>query len=103
MGLFLTNIELEELTGYKLANKQASWLKCRGYYVETNVRGVPRITYLQVEEMRRNNTLSNSIFPNSQHHSNSVTQSNLHQYTAHTIEPDFNGLRKKINKVDING
>lgn len=53
MGLFLTQLELQELTGYKLSYYQVGWLKAQGYYVETNARGIPKITYSQVENHRR--------------------------------------------------
>jgi Domain of unknown function (DUF4224) len=96
MSLFLSNIELQELTGYKSATKQTHWLECRGYYVESNARGIPRITYTQVEEMRRNNT------PAISHLLKTLSNSNINQNLSVT-EPDFNGLRQKISKASING
>lgn len=92
MGLFLTNLELLELTGYKLANKQAEWLANRGYYVETNARGVPRITYTQVEDKRRNSTLKNNVI-----------QFSPVENLSFQSEPNFNNLRQEIHKVNING
>lgn len=53
VSLFLTNDELQELTGYKRGSDQARWLRAQGYYVETNARGVPRITQKQVDEKRQ--------------------------------------------------
>ena len=86
MGLFLTNEELHELTGYRLPNKQVTWLKSHGYFVETNVRGIPRITPTQIEDRRRNQTHANNIF-------------SLDNFqSANNTEPNFNNLRKKIKK-----
>lgn len=53
MGLFLSDDDLIELTGFVIASKQVNWLKCQGYYVETNARGKPRITHLQITERRQ--------------------------------------------------
>lgn len=97
MGLFLSSSELEELTGYKLASKQTHWFKCHGYYVESNARGVPRITHTQIEEMRRNNTPANHKLLNA------LPTNNFNQNSIINAEPDFNGLRQKINKGDVNG
>lgn len=91
MGLFLTDTELQELTGYKLASKQSSWLRARGYYVETNARGIPRVTYTQVEEMRRHNTPANAVIFNR-------LPDNRHKNLSTRAEPNFNGLRQKIKK-----
>lgn len=87
MGLFLTNEELQELTGYRLPSKQVIWLKCHGYFVETNVRGIPRITQLQIEDMRRN-----------QMQENNVIKLNHSQNLSNDTEPNFNNLRTKIKK-----
>jgi hypothetical protein len=92
MGLFLTNSELQELTGYKLASKQSSWLKNRGYYVEINARGMPRITYTQVEERRRNAMIINNVVP--------FTQTDKSFFAS---EPNFNNLKNMINKASNNG
>ena len=92
MGLFLTSLELHELTGYKLANKQVDWLANRGYYVETNARGIPRITYTQVEDKRRNSLSNNFI------------SSNLFENITYQSEPNFTNFHKKINsKINNNG
>jgi Domain of unknown function (DUF4224) len=96
MSLFLSNIELQELTGYKLASKQIRWFKCHGYYVESNARGIPKITYTQVEEMRRHNT------PAISHLLKTLSNNNINQNLSLT-EPDFNGLQKKISRASING
>lgn len=56
MNLFLTDAELYEQTGYKRPSEQARWFRQQGYYVETNARGVPRITHMQINEKRRLNT-----------------------------------------------
>lgn len=53
MALCLNADELEEMTGYKRGADQARWFRERGYYVECNARGVPRITHTQVDEKRR--------------------------------------------------
>lgn len=104
MGLFLTNTELEELTGYKLATKQTNWLQARGYYVETNARGIPRITYTQIEDMRRHNAPVNSLLlsvkPNS---TNTIVQPDPHRHASLAAEPNFNSLRQKITKVGTHG
>lgn len=91
MGLFLSNDELESLTGYKLASKQAYWLKCHGYYLECNSRGIPRVTYTQVEEMRRYFAPVNT---QNQNLSNQIKNPDL----SSASEPDFNRLRQKIRK-----
>lgn len=91
MGMFLTNQELYELTGYRLASKQSQWLRCHGYFVETNVRGIPRITYAQIEEMRRINTPAMT-------HPQHVTPGNTNQHLSPMTEPNFDGLRHLIQK-----
>lgn len=91
MSLFLTNAELQELTGYKIVSKQLHWLRCRGYYVESNARGVPRITYTQIEEMRRINAPAMS-------HIQHVTPNNTNQHLPTKSEPNINGLRQIIQK-----
>jgi Domain of unknown function (DUF4224) len=104
MSLFLSNSELRELTGYKLATKQTAWLQARGYYTEINARGIPRITYTQVEEMRRNNTPANLLFLNQQ--KPQVTNNLNHRNQPMQIsasEPNFINLQNKINKVSKNG
>lgn len=104
MGLFLTNIELYDLTGYKSATKQTAWLKCHGYYVEINARGIPRVTYTQIEEMRRNNTSANLLFLNHQkpQFANNFNQQNQPMQLS-ASEPNFINLQQKINKVNTNG
>jgi Domain of unknown function (DUF4224) len=101
MSLFLSTTELQELTGYKLASKQTRWFKCHGYYVESNASGIPRITYAQIEDMRRNNTPANAhslnTSPSNKNHSNQNSS------VSTKTEPDLNGLRQKIYKVSING
>ncbi len=79
-GLFLTQAELEALTGYKLASKQAEWLCAHGYVVELNARGIPTITYAQIEDARKVQPDQRSLFKNS------------------AIEPDFLTLRTKLTK-----
>lgn len=91
MGLFLSNTELQELTGYKLASKQSHWLKCHGYYLECNARGIPRVTYMQVEEMRRHFAPVNI---QNQNLNNQIKNPD----PSSTSEPDFNRLRQKIKK-----
>lgn len=105
MSLFLTYIELQELTGYKLASKQTSWLQARGYYTEINARGIPKITYTQVEDMRRQKTLfqantgnSNGFLVNS---ASVITNTQIANGFA--LEPNLNQLRNKISKVVTNG
>lgn len=92
MGLFLTKTELQELTGYKIATKQSAWLQARGYYTEINARGIPRITYTQVEDMRRSATKSNNVIP--------LNQSDNSTFVS---EPNYNNLRIKIKKVSAHG
>ncbi len=53
MSLFLNKEELEDLTGYKRGADQARWLRSKGYYVEVNALGIPRITQNQIDEKRR--------------------------------------------------
>jgi hypothetical protein len=59
MGMFLTDDELEEMTGLKRGADQARWYEKRGYYVECNARGKPRITWVQVDQKRQINNLPN--------------------------------------------
>jgi Domain of unknown function (DUF4224) len=92
MGLFLTEDELQDLTGYKTASKQVTWLKNHGYYVETNVRGIPKVTNAQIEDMRRTFMKTNNIIEFKQ----------LKDSRSNS-EPDFNCLRTKIKKRSING
>lgn len=108
MGLLLTNNELVELTGYKLPSKQVSWLQSHGYYVEINARGLPRITYLQIEEMRRVNTPINLTSRNKVPAVNHpITQGkNLNDQQFSASEPNMNNLLNKIkvvNKVSTHG
>ncbi len=91
MGLFLSSSELEELTGYKIASKQNHWLRCHGYYLECNARGIPRITHTQVEEMRRHFVPVNI---QNQNLSNQIKNPKL----SAVSEPDFSRLRQKIKK-----
>lgn len=104
MSLFLTSSELLELTGYKLASKQSSWLANHGYFVEINARGIPRITYSQVEEMRRNHTPANLLFLNhtTRPLTNQLNQELTMQSTA-SFEPNLNNLQLRIQKVSVNG
>ena len=102
MSLFLTNSELTEMTGYKLPTKQVSWLLNRGYYVETNSRGMPRITYAQVEEMRRVNTPMNLTKHNNMQVLNHPKIQSLYlnnQQHALASEPNMNNLLNIINNL----
>jgi hypothetical protein len=104
MSLFLTSSELLELTGYKLASKQSSWLANHGYYVEINARGIPRITYSQVEEMRRNHIPANPLILN--HTLRQLTNQLNQEPTMRSIaslEPNLNNLRLRIQKASANG
>lgn len=109
MSLFLTNSEMMELTGYKLPTKQVGWLLNRGYYVETNARGLPRITYSQIEEMRRANTPMNLKNHNNMQVLNHPKIQSVyfnHQESTSTSEPNMNNLLNRINslnKVSANG
>jgi len=42
-SLFLTEVELFELTAYKYAAKQIAWLKNNGYKFEVNSKGRPKL------------------------------------------------------------
>jgi hypothetical protein len=53
MSIFLNDTELEEMTGLKRGADQARWFQKRGYYVECNARGKPRITHQQVNQKRQ--------------------------------------------------
>ena len=53
MSGFLTKADLEELTDYIQPAAQIRWLRRNGYYVEISRLGRPRVTWTQVEEMRR--------------------------------------------------
>jgi Domain of unknown function (DUF4224) len=104
MSLFLTSSELLELTGYKLASKQSSWLENHGYYMEINARGIPRITYSQVEEMRRNHTPANLLIL--KHTPRPLTNRLNPDPTMQSIaslEPNLNNLRLRIQKASVNG
>lgn len=104
MGLFLTNNELQELTGYKLASKQSSWLSNKGYYVETNARGIPRITYSQVEEMRRNHTPANLLnFNRTPRRLTNQFNQELENQSIASLEPNLNNLQIRIQKASVNG
>lgn len=39
MSIFLTSIEMTELTGYQTRSKQVSWLSCRGWQYEVSATG----------------------------------------------------------------
>lgn len=41
--LFLSDDELQDLTGYKMPGKQIEWLDARGYPHEVNAAGHPRV------------------------------------------------------------
>ncbi len=101
--MFLTSSELQELTGYKLPSKQSSWLSNRGYYVEINARGIPRITYSQVEEMRRNHTPENLLILNTPRPLNNQRNQELTMQSTASLEPNLNKLRLRIQKASING
>ena len=100
------NSELQEMTGYKLLTKQVGWLLNRGYFVETNARGIPRITYSQVDDMRRFNT------PMHLHILNKTLEVNDQIFKGEYLnnpkqgavsEPNINNLLNKINRVVANG
>jgi len=61
--MFLNGAELFDLTGYKRGAEQARWLRANGYYVETNARGVPRITEQQINERRALSQMPNTTAP----------------------------------------
>jgi hypothetical protein len=63
MGMFLTDAELEEMTGLKRGADQARWYEKRGYYVECNARGKPRITHVQVNQKRQINSVNQADNP----------------------------------------
>jgi transposase InsO family protein len=42
--MFLTDLELYELTGYKLPSAQRRWLRDRGWKHELNRAGKPRVS-----------------------------------------------------------
>jgi hypothetical protein len=42
-GLFLSEAELEELTGYRRAHEQKRWLAARRWKFEENAAGKPRV------------------------------------------------------------
>jgi len=42
-GMFLCDLELEELTGYKLHRRQARWLRDRGWPFEIAAGGRPSV------------------------------------------------------------
>lgn len=43
MQLFLERAELIELTGYRRQHEQVRWLKARGWKLEVNAAGAPRV------------------------------------------------------------
>ena len=100
-----------ELTGFKLPSKQIGWLLNRGYFVETNARGLPRITYGQVEDMRRNNTpMRLPSLKNIQITDRNINFRQLDQMTSTnsqqqsiTSEPNMSNLLLKINQAGKNG
>jgi hypothetical protein len=51
--MFLSDEELQEMTGLIRGADQARWFRNHGYYVECNTRGKPRITHAQVEQRRQ--------------------------------------------------
>ena len=110
MGLFLTNIEMQELTGYLLPTKQVGWLLNHGYFVETNSRGMPRITYSQVEDMRRNNTpMHLTTLNNTQNIDRTTNQMHTHQTKYFNnqqqmvaSEPNMHNLMNKIKNLNMN-
>jgi hypothetical protein len=42
-GMFLCDLELEELTGYRLHRRQARWLRDRGWPFEISAGGRPSV------------------------------------------------------------
>jgi hypothetical protein len=89
MALFLTKDELIDLTGYRQPSGQCKWLRSHGYFVELNARGIPRITYEQVHESRRQKS----------------TQGMKQDGENHFFErePNSEALRKKISTRNLNG
>lgn len=49
MSHFLTDADLETLTGLKQPAAQERYLRSKGYRFDCNARGVPRILWAQVE------------------------------------------------------
>ena len=54
--MFLTDEELQELTGFQRRHKQREWLSAEGYPYELNGAGKPRVLRAEVE--RRLSTAS---------------------------------------------
>lgn len=50
MSLFLTHLEIAELTGYQIAHYQLCWLKNHGYPHERTSGGKPRVLRAYVEQ-----------------------------------------------------
>jgi len=49
-GMFLSNIEVQELTGLKYHKSQIKWLMKQGYKFDVAVSGAPKILKAFVEE-----------------------------------------------------
>jgi hypothetical protein len=49
VSLFLTAVELEELTGYRRQHEQKKWLVARRWTFETNAAGAPRVARAYLE------------------------------------------------------
>lgn len=56
--LFLTEPELTELTGYRVARYQVAWLTNRGWKFETNAAGAPRVARAHFERKMVGEALS---------------------------------------------
>lgn len=55
MSIFLTEAELAELTGYKLARKQIDWLDAKGWAYAESRYGRPKVLRSYMEQRLGNN------------------------------------------------
>ena len=63
--MFLTKLELQDLTNYKYYRKQIAWLRNRGYRYDIGANGQPKVLRSYVEQALGYNAkvLSRDIAP----------------------------------------
>ncbi len=60
---FMSDDEIEFLTGYKRPSKQCAWLRQRGWNYETNAAGKPRVVEAHCEHNLTSRPFERSLKP----------------------------------------
>lgn len=80
---FLTQEELSDLTGFKLARKQAAWLKSHGWQYETDAKQRPKV--LRIAMLARLGGLDTQL--TAEHKPEPQMRFNRHETKKKTAQP----------------